>query len=39
MICESCKRKFDTGKPFDLILQNRIITNKLVDMKFILMVK
>jgi uncharacterized protein YbaR (Trm112 family) len=20
MICESCKRKFDIGKPFDLVL-------------------
>jgi hypothetical protein len=36
IICKCCKRKFDIGKPFDLVLQNHIITTKL-DMKFLLM--
>jgi hypothetical protein len=36
IICKFCKRNFDIGKPFDLVLQNYIITNKL-DMKFLLM--
>ncbi len=29
IICKSCKRKFDIGKPFDLVLWNHIITNQL----------
>jgi len=28
IICKSCKRNFDIGKPFDLHLQNHVITNK-----------
>jgi hypothetical protein len=36
IICKSCKRKFDIGKPFDLVLQNHITTNK-PNMKFLLM--
>jgi hypothetical protein len=36
LICKSCKRKFDIGKPFDLTLWNHIITNKPY-MKFLLM--
>jgi uncharacterized protein YbaR (Trm112 family) len=28
LICKSCKKKFDIGKPFDLLLRNHIITNK-----------
>jgi hypothetical protein len=35
-ICKSCKRKFDIGKPFDLVLWNHIETNKLYK-KIILM--
>jgi hypothetical protein len=28
IICKSCKRKFDIGKPFDLVLQNHILIVK-----------
>jgi len=36
IICKSCKRKFDIGKPFDLVLWNHIIINQL-DINCILM--
>ncbi len=36
IMCKSCKRKFEIGKPFDLVLQNHIIINK-PNMKVLLM--
>ncbi len=38
ILCKHCKRKFDIGKPFDLVLQNHIISNKS-NIRFILMLK